>query len=978
MARALDVSILVRLVDRVTAPLRTLQRGLERLGALASRIGVLGGAIAAISFMTPIHQAAAFEQKLRDLVVTAGQFGEAAETRIKAVKGELFDLTLQVGVVADQLAEALAVLTASGMNDALANRLLPTIGRVSKAASAVPNDVARVVFALSNTFKISIDQMELALGKLVTAGKLGRFEFKDMAKAIPELSSALEVIGVSGMEAVSTMGAALQVAMFGTDSASTAANNFKNFLQKVLAPDALKNFKEMGVDIQRVMTDALAKGINPVEAALEKITKLTGTSEKELNAVFKRSKGKGQTDAQAAEEVKKHIRSVMGRTKLSELFADTQVLDFLVPFTINKDKYRDFKEAINAAGLDEMARDFQTQMAGLSTQLTIFGQILDIFKDRVGMAFGRNLPWINAGLTSLLDGVKRLDAAFPGLVDHLLTFGGGALVLVTALGLLGPVFSILAAGAGVVATAIGVILSPIGLVVAAIAAAAVLIITHWEPVKGFFLGMWTEVTDAFARAGEAISGPFTDALSAVVDGTKALFAGDWSGALAGGEALLAGLGRLGSGIWAVMGDLGGRLRDWAVARMPGWMRTGVAAASTAFKGLADIGRGVIGAVGALFRGDWSGFAAGAQQVLASARSWIANLGVMFSALGRVVADWAISMLPASLQAGARKAVAVVGETLSGIVRIASGIGTMLTSAVTTIFGRLSGAAEWLWSVISAGAERLRAAVETVLTWLGGSGPAAFDAVADAAAKAWNAIKAKALEWGQAVVDAFQALASMSDDDWRALGERLGNAVMDGAAALIEWITSLPGRMGAHLGEGAAVLRDAGADLVQRLWDGAKSKFAELQVWFAGLPGRIKSAIGSIDLSGLFKMPSLPPWMGGGSAPANDNATGGVTTPPSSEDPAATPPPVSGRPPDPPHQKQGWAPTPGRKMADAGFAPPPALSRGASTAPANAPQEVAVGGRIVVEAAPGTSVREAQSDDRRIALVSGRGPVIGRP
>ena len=49
--RTMDVSVLVRLVDRVTGPLGALQRRFAQFAALGQRIGILGAAVAAISFM---------------------------------------------------------------------------------------------------------------------------------------------------------------------------------------------------------------------------------------------------------------------------------------------------------------------------------------------------------------------------------------------------------------------------------------------------------------------------------------------------------------------------------------------------------------------------------------------------------------------------------------------------------------------------------------------------------------------------------------------------------------------------------------------------------------------------------------------------------------------------------------------------------------------------------------------------------------
>lgn len=63
-------------------------------------------------------------------------------------------------------------------------------------------------------------------------------------------------------------------------------------------------------------------------------------------------------------------------------------------------------------------------------------------------------------------------------------------------------------------------------------------------------------------------------------------------------------------------------------------------------------------------------------------------------------------------------------------------------------------------------------------------------------------------------------------------------------------------------------RDAGASVARGMVESVKSVIGELVAWFGGLPGRILSAIGNINVGSLITWPSLPSWMGGGSgAPA---------------------------------------------------------------------------------------------------------------
>lgn len=555
MARQLDVSVMVKLIDRITGPLSALQKRFAAFTALGQKvagfgrtIGVLGAAVAAISFMAPIQSAAAWDQKLREGVVTAGYWGDEARAQIKSVGAFYNALALQVGLTSNSLADAGNMLIASGMEDHLAKKLLPTIGRVAKAASAVPEDVANVAFVLSKTMGIAVGDMEANLAKLVVAGKLGRFEFKDMAKYIPTLASEFDKLGMKGSEAVATMAASLQIAMFGASDTSAAANNFKNYLAKLLAPETKKRFKDFGVDITGVLADAARKGIDPMEASVQKVMDITGLSQKGIAGMFDANKKLGMDTAQATAATMEQIKKIVGAEKLGALFGDMEVLNFIIPMTANIEKYKEFKAAIASAGLDVIARDYATQWEGLTTQLTISGELVKQAVDRIGLAFAKNLPWINEWGVAALGWVHELDAAYPGLIDQVLSWGGAVLMGVAALAIMAPVISIVSAAFGVlVATGgallavLGALFTPIGAVIAALALAAVIIYANWDEFSAYFGEMWDGLKDA--------AGGFVDFFAG-------LFRGDWAGVLGGLRRMWNGVKTIASGFGSTLAGLG--------------------------------------------------------------------------------------------------------------------------------------------------------------------------------------------------------------------------------------------------------------------------------------------------------------------------------------------------------------------------------------------------------------------------------------
>ncbi|MFC5422753.1 phage tail tape measure protein, partial [Bosea eneae] len=497
--RDMKVSVLVQLVDRLTAPLRGMMRGITGIGSgianIGRQIGVVGGALAGLSFMAPIQQAAAWDASLRDIAITAGKTGGAVESMIGDISARYQKLALETGQRSAELAKGAQLLVASGMDSGLIDKLMPTIGRVATAANATIEDTAKTAFALSDTLKVAPDQMEAALGKLVTAGKLGRFEFKNMAAEFPALTNQMAKFGITGMEAVSSLGASLQIAMLGTANPSEAATNLKNFLTKINAPEAIKKFeKELKVDVTGVMTDAAAKGINPVEAVIQKMSEKLKVPQAEIDKIMKKANAGPGSDKDKAEAARQQISQLLSGTKVGRLYADMQVLDFLIPTLLNLDKLKDFKSQVASAGSEVINQDFESRMRGLSQQLVQFGEIGTQALRRIGLAFASNLPMANRAIADLLRWVAQIDTVWPGLIDSALSWTGALLALGVGVAVLTPVFAGLAAVLAVVKAALLALLSPIGLVAAVLASSAALIISRWETFAPFF-----------ARLGDSIA-----------------------------------------------------------------------------------------------------------------------------------------------------------------------------------------------------------------------------------------------------------------------------------------------------------------------------------------------------------------------------------------------------------------------------------------------------------------------------------------
>ena len=318
--------------------------------------------------------------------------------------------------------------------------------------------------------------MEGALTGLIAGGKEGQFEFRDMARHFPALTSQVRKFRVEGEEAAAMLASMLQVAILGTGDAGIAANNLQNFLQKLRSPETIKRFAEEAVDITGVLEDAVLKGINPIEAAIAKVQDLTGVSSEELALMLDTARAKGLEGAAALEEVKAQLEAIGAAEKLGALFGDMQVLNFLIPMLANIEEYKRIKTVVEEAIAGGLTADFINQMEGAQAQMMIMSELSQQFRDRIGEGFLDVLPQVNLLLLDLREHIASLDQRFPGLIDKGLRWAAIGAIIAAGLGVLAFVLPAVIAG-------FGLLMSPLGLAVALMGGLFYLFSRRWPEVS---------------------------------------------------------------------------------------------------------------------------------------------------------------------------------------------------------------------------------------------------------------------------------------------------------------------------------------------------------------------------------------------------------------------------------------------------------------------------------------------------------------
>lgn len=201
-------------------------------------------------------------------------------TRIRqtadATVGETERARIMIRRVADETGLAVSDVTA-GVEDLVAAgrslpdtmAFLPAVAKTAQASGAEVSDIARTADAIGYSMKIAGSEMSRAFDVLVTQGKAGKFELKDMARYLPSLAPAAAAVGMRGVEGLNKLAAMLQTVRQQTGSAEEAAAAMTNVFQKMETEETAKKFTKFGVDLRKEMAKARQEGKDLTEVFLD-------------------------------------------------------------------------------------------------------------------------------------------------------------------------------------------------------------------------------------------------------------------------------------------------------------------------------------------------------------------------------------------------------------------------------------------------------------------------------------------------------------------------------------------------------------------------------------------------------------------------------------------------------------------------------------------------------------------------------------
>ena len=378
--------------------------------SLKSNIGqsVVATGMAAV----PTMISANYQAVIRDIAIKADVVNKTEERQLTRT---VIDTSQETGMSRNDVADLVNQLVGAGMELNKALSYAPTAAKFAVGQGASGVDTASMIMALQQNAKISDPKvMQQALEAIAYQGQAGSFEASDMAKWFPQLLAGMEKNGITGMESVTSLGAMLQVQMKTAGSSDEAANNFKNWMEKIGSSDVVKAYNDVGIDYQASLNTGLQKGMSVIESSMALAMKYVQATDP--------AKAQKIKDAQAGidkevdpEKAKAALEALEKTLRTGDLFADMQVKAALTAYAQNRGLYNELKaDSQKASGI--LDKNLAERRETSAQQWAELGQAVDDSMRSIGDAIRPATDLAAKGLTKLARGITALSDNFQPVV----------------------------------------------------------------------------------------------------------------------------------------------------------------------------------------------------------------------------------------------------------------------------------------------------------------------------------------------------------------------------------------------------------------------------------------------------------------------------------------------------------------------------------------------------------------------------------
>lgn len=402
-------------------------RGHQQLDAGKNGMkSTVGAAVVGVGMLAvPTKVSADFGAIVRDIAIKAGIANKPQE---KEMSRKIIDTSRDTGMARNDVADVVNQLVGAGMELSKALEYAPVAAKfvVGQGASGV--DTAKMINALGQNAKITDPkQMQQALEAIAYQGQAGSFEAADMAKWFPELLANMGSLGITGMDAVTQLGAMLQVQMKSAGGADEAANNLKNWMSKIGSGDTVKAYAKAGIDYKGSMQTGLQNGMSTLETSMALAQKYIQATDPKRAAAMAEATAKISKESDP-EKAKAMMASLEESLRTGDLFADMQVKAALSAYMQNKALYSQLKnDSREATGI--LDKNLSERREASSQKWAEMAQSMDDAMRSVGDALRPVTDTVAEALTKVTKGITSLSDSAPGVVTGIVAVGGGLVAL---------------------------------------------------------------------------------------------------------------------------------------------------------------------------------------------------------------------------------------------------------------------------------------------------------------------------------------------------------------------------------------------------------------------------------------------------------------------------------------------------------------------------------------------------------------------
>ena len=400
-----------------------LQSGKESLKSNIGKAVVATGMAAVPTMISANYQAV-----IRDIAIKADIANKPEEQQLSRT---VIDTAKDTGMSRNDVADLVNQLVGAGMELDKALSYAPVAAKFAVGQGASGVDTASMIQALEQNAKISDPKvMQQALEAIAYQGQAGSFEASDMAKWFPQLLAGMEKNGITGLDAVTSLGSMLQVQMKTAGSSDEAANNFKNWMEKIGAGDIKKAYSDVGIDYQASLNTGLQKGMNVIEASMALAMRYVEKTDP--------AKAKQIKDAQAKidkevdpEKAKAALEALEKTLRTGDIFADMQVKAALTAYGQNRGLYEELKaDSKKASGI--LDKNLAERRETSAQQWAELGQAVDDSMRSIGDAIRPATDLAAQGLTKVARGITSLSDQFPSIAMGIGGITAAVLAFMTA------------------------------------------------------------------------------------------------------------------------------------------------------------------------------------------------------------------------------------------------------------------------------------------------------------------------------------------------------------------------------------------------------------------------------------------------------------------------------------------------------------------------------------------------------------------